>query len=77
LRAYLDALEARLALLESAEVMAHWKELSVTLGRRVEIVTQREIVVGKAIDMDDNGSLIVRCDDGARRTVRYGDCFHL
>lgn len=74
---YLDVLEARLASIEKTDVIAEWKAHAVTLGRRVEIVTQRETVAGRAIDVDDNGSLILQLDDGSRQTVIYGDCFHL
>ena len=77
LQAYLEALEVRLATIEEADVIAEWKAHSVTLGRRVEIVTQRETVAGMAVDVDENGSLILQLDDGSCKTVIYGDCFHL
>jgi BirA family biotin operon repressor/biotin-[acetyl-CoA-carboxylase] ligase len=77
LQAYLEALEARLATIEEADIIAEWKTHSVTLGRRVEIVTQRETVAGTAVDVDEHGSLILQLADGSRRTVIYGDCFHL
>jgi BirA family biotin operon repressor/biotin-[acetyl-CoA-carboxylase] ligase len=77
LQAYLEALEARLATIEETDVIAEWKTHSVTLGRRVEIVTQRDTVAGTAVDVDENGSLILQLSDGSRRTVIYGDCFHL
>lgn len=77
LQAYLEALEARLPTIEETDVIAEWKAHSVTLGRRVEIVTQRETVAGMAVDLDENGSLILQLADGSRRTVIYGDCFHL
>jgi BirA family biotin operon repressor/biotin-[acetyl-CoA-carboxylase] ligase len=77
LQAYLEALEARLARIEEADVIAEWKAHNVTLGRRVEIVTQRETVAGTAVDVDEHGSLILQLSDGSRRTVIYGDCFHL
>ncbi|MFZ0728487.1 MAG: biotin--[acetyl-CoA-carboxylase] ligase [Desulfobacterales bacterium] len=74
---YLDALESRLASIEKMDVIAEWKARTVTLGRQVEIVTQRETVTGKAVDVDENGSLILQLDDGSLRSVIYGDCFHL
>ncbi|RPJ70671.1 MAG: biotin--[acetyl-CoA-carboxylase] ligase [Desulfobacteraceae bacterium] len=76
LQAYLDALEAQLAAIEDADVMAQWKAHTVTLGRRVDIVTQRETVSGTAVDVDENGSLILQLADGSLKTVIYGDCFH-
>jgi BirA family biotin operon repressor/biotin-[acetyl-CoA-carboxylase] ligase len=77
LQAYLEALEVRLATIEETDVIAEWKTHTVTLGRRVEIVTQREAVAGTAVDVDEHGSLILQLSDGSRRTVIYGDCFHL
>lgn len=44
---------------------------SATVGRRVEI----DDVRGVAEAIDDEGALIVRTDDGARRVVRAGDAW--
>ena len=77
LAAYLDALETRLKTVHTADVIADWKSQSVTIGREVKIQTQWETVEGTAIDLDENGSLILRLADGSLKTVMYGDCFHL
>jgi BirA family biotin operon repressor/biotin-[acetyl-CoA-carboxylase] ligase len=39
-------------------------------------VTTRDVVTGKAVDVDDNGALVLKCDDGSLKKVIYGDCFH-
>jgi len=40
----------------------------------VETVT--ETIEGLALDVDEFGSLIVEQQDGSRKRVIYGDCFH-
>ena len=76
LQAYLDTLEEWLGAIEKTDVITEWKARSVTIGRRVEIVTRHETVAGKAVDVDQNGSLILELGDGSHKTVVYGDCFH-
>lgn len=53
-----------------------WREHNVTLGRRVRVSTQDETIVGKAIDIEPPGSLIIDTSSG-QRTVYAGDCDHL
>ena len=77
LAAYLDALEVRLKTIDTADVIAEWKTQTVTLGRKVRIQTLQEVAEGTAVDVDENGSLILRLGDGSLKTILYGDCFHL
>jgi BirA family biotin operon repressor/biotin-[acetyl-CoA-carboxylase] ligase len=77
LAAYLDALEARLDTIDSINVIDEWKTQTVTIGRKVKIQTQTETSEGTAVDVDENGSLILRLADGSLKTIIYGDCFHL
>jgi BirA family biotin operon repressor/biotin-[acetyl-CoA-carboxylase] ligase len=57
------------------DIIETWKKQSITLGRQVRVVTNRESVEGLAIDLDEYGGLILETADGCRRTVFYGDCF--
>lgn len=77
LAAYLEALETRLMTLDTVDVITEWKAQTVTLGRQVKIQTQRETAEGMAVDVDENGSLILRLGDGSLKTIVYGDCFHM
>ena len=70
-------LEVRLKTIDTADVIAEWKTQTVTLGRKVRIQTQQEVAEGTAVDVDENGSLILRLGDGSLKTILYGDCFHL
>lgn len=71
----LSHLEHYVNLLEDVpdSVLAAWRDRLVTLGQRVRVRTPRGEIVGTALDVDGDGSLIVRADDGARHTVRAGD----
>lgn len=77
LSAFLDRFEQRLATFSRTAVVKDWKEKSITLGRRVTIATVRETYDGLAVDIDDDGALVLQSDDGTRQTVFHGDCFHL
>ena len=57
-------------------VLQEWKQYSNTIGRYVNIITHNEKYEGKAVDVDDNGALILRLADGSTKKIIYGDCFH-
>ena len=57
-------------------VLSAWREFSDTLGRRVRVETPGGDVVGKAVDIEFPGTLIVETEDGPTR-VSAGDCEHL
>ena len=71
-----------LALLEEAmtqmtwpQTLAAWRNLTVTLGQQVRVVTTHEIVEGTAMDVDDTGALILKLADASIKKIIYGDCF--
>ncbi len=57
-------------------VISEWKQFTSTLNRSVRVVTYKDTTQGFAEDVDDDGALIVRLDDGSTRKVVYGDCFY-
>ena len=73
---YLDAFEQRMQTLEHDQVIEEWKMYTVTLNREVRVVTTRDVFTGEAIDVDDNGALVLKCADGSVKRILYGDCFH-
>lgn len=73
---YLDAFEERMQAGAFDRVIEEWKAYSVTLNRDVRVVTTRDVFTGKAIDVDDNGALVLQCADGSVQKILYGDCFH-
>ena len=73
---YLDAFETRMQTMAYDRVIEEWKTYTVTLNREVRVVTTRDVFTGKAIDVDDNGALVLKCADGSLQKILYGDCFH-
>ena len=57
-------------------VVPAWREHAFTLGQRVRVETPSEEVVGRALDVEFPGTLVV-ATDGGRRRVHAGDCEHL
>lgn len=55
------------------DVLAHWRRLSVTLGRSVRIQNGAEMLEGRAIDIDTAGALLVERSGGGRTRVIGGD----
>ena len=47
------------------------------MNRRVRIETRRDVTEGTAVDVDENGALIVLDDQGALRKILCGDCFEI
>jgi len=64
-------------LLTEADLLEEWKSLSITLNKEVKIAAPGEEIVGRAIDIDVSGALIVESQDGSLREVFAGDCIHL
>ncbi len=58
------------------KILDDWRELSITLGKKVSVQTPGGEINGTAENIDDNGALILKCN-GERRTVNAGDCRHL
>jgi len=56
-------------------VISEWKKYTVTLGRHVRIVTRREESSGLAVDVDENGALVLELASGEQKKIIYGDCF--
>ena len=57
-------------------VVQDWKQYTVTLNRDVRVVTNKKVITGRAVDVDDTGALILKCADGSLQKIIYGDCFH-
>ncbi len=73
---FLDEFESRMQQADFDGIVSEWKKNTVTLNRNVRIVTNRETTEGIAVDVDDNGALILKLADGSQKKILYGDCFH-
>ncbi|MDB5044003.1 MAG: biotin--acetyl-CoA-carboxylase ligase [Deinococcus sp.] len=56
-----------------AQILAAWREASVTLGQPVQVQTPRGPVTGTALDIDAQGSLLVQVSGGEVVTISAGD----
>ena len=75
LAALLNAFEARYeqALEGDADVFQVWRSRLETLGRRVRATLGERVEEGVAEDVDAEGNLLVRRDDGSLAVVEAGD----
>jgi BirA family biotin operon repressor/biotin-[acetyl-CoA-carboxylase] ligase len=62
---------------DRSTVLAEWRERSATLGRAVRVDLGRDDVEGKAVDITDQGHLVVDTLEGAQRVFAVGDVVHL
>lgn len=53
-----------------------WRQLSLTLGKRVKVYCQHKHIEGMATDIDKDGGLLVRKDSGILVKVMAGDVIH-
>ena len=60
---------------DSLDIISEWKKYTVTLGRHVRIVTRGEESEGLAVDVDENGALVLELAKGEQKKIIYGDCF--
>ncbi len=76
LRRFLERFEANLRDVPLSDVIRRWKKTAGSLQKRVTVETCEESIQGTAEDVDSEGALIVRTDNGRRRRIVYGDCFY-
>ncbi|HYR18923.1 MAG TPA: biotin--[acetyl-CoA-carboxylase] ligase [Myxococcales bacterium] len=72
----LEALDEWLALHDVegfAPVRDRWRQLSSTLGRRVRVALEPGVLEGDAVDLAEDGALLVRTQDEALTRVMAGD----
>ncbi len=58
-------------------LLAEWRRRSATLGRRVRVDLGADDVEGTAVDVTDEGHLVVDTVESGRRTLAVGDVVHL
>jgi BirA family biotin operon repressor/biotin-[acetyl-CoA-carboxylase] ligase len=75
LDAFLERLAAELDAIDA--VPARYRARLATLGRRVRVERASDSVEGTAVDVADDGALVVRDGSGTDHTVTAGDVVHL
>jgi len=56
-----------------AATRQHWRDLSATLGRRVKADLNHKKIEGQAQDIDEDGALLIRLDNGFIERLLSGD----
>lgn len=59
-----------------AAIIDKWRSFSLTLGRQVKVYCQNKHIEGRAVDIDDDGSLLIRKDSGIIQKISSGDVLH-
>jgi BirA family transcriptional regulator, biotin operon repressor / biotin---[acetyl-CoA-carboxylase] ligase len=74
IQAFLEELEKSLSLLNtnSQKIILQWVKNSSTIGRNVSVSTSSGTIIGKAVKIDKDGSLIIR-QNNERRRILVGD----
>jgi BirA family biotin operon repressor/biotin-[acetyl-CoA-carboxylase] ligase len=62
---------------DRAPLLDEWRDRSATLGRRVRVDVGADDVEGTALDITDDGHLVVETPGGRRRVFAVGDVVHL
>ncbi|MCG8565366.1 MAG: biotin--[acetyl-CoA-carboxylase] ligase, partial [Desulfobacterales bacterium] len=73
---FLKNFEAEIADMNPRGIMSAWKERTATIGKAVRIQTLNDTLEGRAVDVDDQGTLLLQDTAGEIREIIYGDCFH-
>jgi BirA family biotin operon repressor/biotin-[acetyl-CoA-carboxylase] ligase len=61
----------------SSLILDEWRRHAATLGRRVRVLLGQTTVEGTALDVTNEGALLVERKDGSRTMVHAGDVEHL
>ena len=58
---------------EFEDLLSEWRSMASFLGKKVEIASFDERLFGVAVDVDRNGELIIRLENGQKRKIASGD----
>lgn len=50
-----------------------WKKYNITLGKEVRIKQPTGVIFGRAIDLNENGALLLQDESGTVQTISYGE----
>ena len=58
---------------EKKQIMASYKDRCVTLGKEVSWMAGDTLYHGKALDLDENGGLVLQLSDGTTKIAAFGE----
>jgi BirA family biotin operon repressor/biotin-[acetyl-CoA-carboxylase] ligase len=70
---HLEQWYTRLGQGSGEEIRRRWKELSLVRGQEIEVTFMGEAVRGTAMEIDEDGALLVQTNNGTIRRVVAGD----
>lgn len=73
---FIQAFTERIRHMDTADIMAAWKQRTSTIGTRVRVETRHQVIQGMATDVDEAGTLWVEDAGHQVHPIIYGDCFH-
>lgn len=79
LREILHKIEMNYLLLQDKggrAIIEKWREHNITLGKRIKVIRHKEHLEGEAVDIDMDGTLLLRKDSGVIEKVVSGDVVH-
>lgn len=59
-----------------SEVVTLWKARCLTLGQNLQVQNGSQLIYGMAMDLEENGALILRTDAGIYQTIQSGVVVH-
>ena len=59
--------------MDFSDILEEWKGLSCNLGKEVRAIVKGREIIGQAIDINKDGSLILKTKDGEAVEIIYGD----
>ena len=73
--AMMDALAGmdRQLLTEKASIMQRYRSDCITLGKQISVLRGDQVFHAAALSIDEDGGLIVQCDDGSLQMVNSGE----
>lgn len=73
----LEKIENRYNMLKDNKIQAllnDWRRFSITLSRKVTVEMPHCVVQGEAIDIDEEGALLLKTEGGSIQKIIAGDC---
>lgn len=58
---------------DKESLISEWRGMLNMFGKEVKVVTPKDTLAGIALDIDENGGLMIRLADGAIKTILAGD----
>lgn len=55
------------------DIIDEWKRLAITIGRDVKVQSGNSFIEGRAVDIDENGALLIKDSDGIIQRALSGD----